>query len=71
MLMHATSDLDFFGRLKSFIGHGLTRAIYPHMMPNRETEIFRRLLRPDFPDLMELAKKVNPVSDKFHPCRFL
>lgn len=73
MLMEAGSKMTFYERVKSFIGHALFKFMYPRrvlflyefqfiqkfrFVPNRETQLFRKHISPDFPDLMELSKQV-------------
>ncbi|CAD6195441.1 unnamed protein product [Caenorhabditis auriculariae] len=55
MLMEATDTMTFYERTKSFIGHGLMKAIWPRLMPALETQIFREEIDPNFPSLLDVA----------------
>ncbi|KHJ96609.1 hypothetical protein OESDEN_03419 [Oesophagostomum dentatum] len=57
LMMDSSDEMDFFQRMKSFIGHALYILVWPWMMPNRETQIFREHWDPDFPDILGLARK--------------
>ncbi|VDO66041.1 unnamed protein product [Haemonchus placei] len=50
LIMESTDEMDFVQRMKSFIGHSIT------MISDPETEIFRELVDPNFPDIVDIAK---------------
>jgi len=60
VLMAASDEMVFFDRVKSFMGSVLMQILFPRLVPNRETAMFRRLIDPNFPDLLDLAK-ISPV----------
>ncbi|CAJ0574190.1 unnamed protein product, partial [Mesorhabditis spiculigera] len=57
MMMESHSAMNFVERTKSFIGIWLFRTIFPRLVPASETEVFRKHISPDFPDLWELSKE--------------
>ncbi|VDL76968.1 unnamed protein product [Nippostrongylus brasiliensis] len=57
MMMESAGDMNFVKRVKSFIGHGITKFVWRRFVANPETELFRQIVSPDFPDLVELASK--------------
>ncbi|KAJ1365482.1 hypothetical protein KIN20_025794 [Parelaphostrongylus tenuis] len=56
-LMDSTDQMDFVERVKSFVGHTLIIALWKRLFADRETEHFRRLIDPHFPDIVDIAKK--------------
>ncbi|KAK6023380.1 UDP-glucoronosyl and UDP-glucosyl transferase [Ostertagia ostertagi] len=61
MFMEKAGEMNFIERTKSFIGHGLMKLLWRRMVADPETEVFRRLISPDFPDLLDLAAKCPVV----------
>ncbi|PIO72537.1 UDP-glucoronosyl and UDP-glucosyl transferase [Teladorsagia circumcincta] len=57
MMMEAAGEMNFVQRVKSVIGHGLMKFFWRRLIADPETELFRRMIRPDFPDLLNLASK--------------
>ncbi|WKY08140.1 hypothetical protein Q1695_007551 [Nippostrongylus brasiliensis] len=57
MMMESAGDMNFVKRVKSLIGHGITKFVWRRFVANPETELFRQIVSPDFPDLVELASK--------------
>ncbi|CAJ0597902.1 unnamed protein product [Cylicocyclus nassatus] len=56
-LMQESSDhMSFLERGKSLMGHILMPFFWKRMLANRETAIFRKIVGPDFPDIVDLAK---------------
>ncbi|CAJ0602752.1 unnamed protein product [Cylicocyclus nassatus] len=55
-IMEAADRMSFLERTKSFLGHLLLVPMWKRLLADRETEIFREQLDPDFPDLVDLAK---------------
>ncbi|RCN32487.1 hypothetical protein ANCCAN_21706 [Ancylostoma caninum] len=62
MMMDVAGEMNFWERTKSLIGHGLMKFFWRRLVADPETELFRRLIRPDFPDLVELSSKCPLVS---------
>ncbi|VDM79218.1 unnamed protein product, partial [Strongylus vulgaris] len=56
LMMDSGDEMDFIRRTKSFIGHTLLNLLWPWMVPNKETQIFREHWDSNFPDIMDLAK---------------
>ncbi|RCN31059.1 UDP-glucoronosyl and UDP-glucosyl transferase [Ancylostoma caninum] len=57
MMMESSDEMDFYQRTKSFIGHTLYNLVWPRMVVNKETQIFREHWDLEFPDIMDLMKK--------------
>ncbi|KAJ1359385.1 UDP-glucuronosyltransferase 1-1 [Parelaphostrongylus tenuis] len=57
MMMEAVDQMTFFERVKSFVGHTLTIALRKRMVLDRYTELFRKLIDPNFPDIVDIVKK--------------
>ncbi|KIH64621.1 UDP-glucoronosyl and UDP-glucosyl transferase [Ancylostoma duodenale] len=57
MMMEAAGELNFMQRVKSMIGHGLTKLIWTRLVAVPQTQLFRTLISPGFPDLQDLAAK--------------
>ncbi|RCN32247.1 UDP-glucoronosyl and UDP-glucosyl transferase [Ancylostoma caninum] len=57
MMMEAAGELNFMQRIKSLIGHGLTKLIWTRLVAVPQTQLFRTIISPDFPDLQDLAAK--------------
>uniref|UniRef100_A0A0N4ZAL3 glucuronosyltransferase n=1 Tax=Parastrongyloides trichosuri TaxID=131310 RepID=A0A0N4ZAL3_PARTI len=58
MIADMGDQLNFIERVKSFIGHTIFPYVYHHMLiTDKETEIFRRIISPDFPNLLDLSQK--------------
>ncbi|CAD6195440.1 unnamed protein product [Caenorhabditis auriculariae] len=57
IMMESTDTMTFFERMKSFIGHALTKILYPYFTISEETQIFRDEIDPNFPHLLEIASK--------------
>ncbi|EYC18395.1 hypothetical protein Y032_0027g1497 [Ancylostoma ceylanicum] len=57
MMMDVAGEMTFWERTKSLIGHGLMKFFWRRWIADPETELFRRLIRPDFPHLIELSSK--------------
>ncbi|KAH7729896.1 UGT-62 protein [Aphelenchoides avenae] len=69
MLMDASDKMTFFQRVKSFFGYFIVTYFHHHVVAPKETEVFRRVVDPSFPDLRELSRKVPLVmvnSDEFY-----
>uniref|UniRef100_A0A7I4YNP2 glucuronosyltransferase n=1 Tax=Haemonchus contortus TaxID=6289 RepID=A0A7I4YNP2_HAECO len=56
MIMESTDEMDFVQRMKSFIGHSITPSIWKKLISDPETKIFRELVDPNFPDIVDIAK---------------
>ncbi|KAK6751091.1 hypothetical protein RB195_002828 [Necator americanus] len=57
LMMESSDEMDFIERTKSFIGHNIYNLVYPWMVPNKETQMFRDHWDPEFPDIMDLLRK--------------
>ncbi|RCN31066.1 UDP-glucoronosyl and UDP-glucosyl transferase, partial [Ancylostoma caninum] len=57
IMMAAAGEMSFLQRTKSLIGHGLMKVFWKRLIADPETELFRTLVSPDFPNLLELAAK--------------
>uniref|UniRef100_A0A0K0DMZ8 UDP-glucuronosyltransferase n=1 Tax=Angiostrongylus cantonensis TaxID=6313 RepID=A0A0K0DMZ8_ANGCA len=57
MLMESSDKMNFVERVKSFVGHTLIIAFWKRMFADRETELFRELIDPNFPDIVDVAKE--------------
>ncbi|EYC41898.1 hypothetical protein Y032_0552g3349 [Ancylostoma ceylanicum] len=66
LMMESSDEMDFVQRTKSFIGHTLYNLIWPWIVVNKETQIFREHWDPEFPDIMDLIKKCPLVSMNFY-----
>uniref|UniRef100_A0AC35UEX5 Glucuronosyltransferase n=1 Tax=Rhabditophanes sp. KR3021 TaxID=114890 RepID=A0AC35UEX5_9BILA len=56
-VMESDDQMTLFERTKSFIGHTITPYVYhEYMITSKETELFRKYISPDFPDLRDLGK---------------
>ncbi|KAK5983238.1 UDP-glucoronosyl and UDP-glucosyl transferase, partial [Trichostrongylus colubriformis] len=62
MMMEMAGEMKFFERVKSMIGHGLMKLLWRRLVADPETAVFRQMIRPDFPDLLDLAAKCPLVS---------
>ncbi|KAK6047410.1 hypothetical protein COOONC_15085, partial [Cooperia oncophora] len=56
-MMASTDEMDFLERTKSVIGQFLTIFLWRRRFADPETAIFRELVDPNFPDLVEIAKE--------------
>ncbi|KAL6738216.1 hypothetical protein Aduo_011787 [Ancylostoma duodenale] len=56
-IMESTDQMNFLERTKSLAGHILTIPVWKWMMAGKETAMFRELVDPNFPDLVELAEQ--------------
>uniref|UniRef100_A0A1I7W788 Uncharacterized protein n=1 Tax=Heterorhabditis bacteriophora TaxID=37862 RepID=A0A1I7W788_HETBA len=68
MMMESSDTMTFFERMKSFVGHFLTTFMWKRMMADKETALFRELVDPNFPDLIDIAKNCSLVRIKMHNC---
>ncbi|ETN83568.1 UDP-glucoronosyl and UDP-glucosyl transferase [Necator americanus] len=57
MVMESSDHMNFIERTKSFIGLTLVPFVWRRIFADGETAIFRELIGPDFPDLVDVAKK--------------
>ncbi|KAJ1365480.1 UDP-glucuronosyltransferase 1-1 [Parelaphostrongylus tenuis] len=57
MMMESADQMNFVERVKSFVGHTLSVALWKRMFADRETEFFRKLIAPNFPDIIDIAKE--------------
>ncbi|KAK6751633.1 hypothetical protein RB195_003197 [Necator americanus] len=57
MIMESSDHMNFIERTKSLIGHTLVPFVWRRIFADDETAIFRELIGPDFPDLVDVAKK--------------
>ncbi|KHJ96613.1 hypothetical protein OESDEN_03423 [Oesophagostomum dentatum] len=57
MMMEVAGEMTFVERTKSVIGHWLMKFFWKRLIADPETEVFRRVIHQDFPDLMDLASK--------------
>ncbi|KAK6045819.1 hypothetical protein COOONC_16675 [Cooperia oncophora] len=57
MMMGAAGEMNFLQRMKSVIGHALMKFFWKRLIADPETELFRQMIHPDFPDLLDLASK--------------
>ncbi|KHJ85976.1 hypothetical protein OESDEN_14286 [Oesophagostomum dentatum] len=57
LMMEAVGDMSFAQRVKSVIGHGLTKLLWTKLIAEPQMELFRTHVSPDFPDLLELASR--------------
>ncbi|KHJ99286.1 hypothetical protein OESDEN_00711 [Oesophagostomum dentatum] len=76
-LMDSTDEMNFIERTKSFIGHISSELMWPRklekfriplnfrMVVNTETQIFRDYWDPNFPDILDLARKCPLVIVSF------
>lgn len=67
MLMAAHDTMTFFERTKSLIGHVIMAVMWPRMSANPETEIFRELVDPNFPNLLEIGANCPLVMVNSNP----
>ncbi|VDM52849.1 unnamed protein product, partial [Angiostrongylus costaricensis] len=56
-IMESSDQMNFVERVKSFVGHALTIPLWKRMLSDRETELFRNLIGPNFPDIVDVAKE--------------
>uniref|UniRef100_A0A0N4ZAL4 glucuronosyltransferase n=1 Tax=Parastrongyloides trichosuri TaxID=131310 RepID=A0A0N4ZAL4_PARTI len=59
MMADMGDKMTFYQRIKSFIGHTIYPYMYHTSITDRETELFRRIISPDFPSLRELSKNCS------------
>ncbi|CAJ0959376.1 unnamed protein product, partial [Mesorhabditis belari] len=59
--MDAAAKMTFYERIKSLIGHIMMKCLYPRMIPSKQTELFRKYLSPDFPDLYTEVARSAPL----------
>ena len=59
-------NMNFFQRLTNFVARITIPIIIPKMVVDKETEIFRKFVRPDFPDLRDLAKNCPLIMVNSH-----
>ncbi|CAJ0602832.1 unnamed protein product [Cylicocyclus nassatus] len=57
MMMDSADEMNFYERTKSLIGHIISSFMWPWKITNKETKIFREYWDPNFPDILDLAKK--------------
>ncbi|KAK0409464.1 hypothetical protein QR680_004553 [Steinernema hermaphroditum] len=57
IMSDASDEMTFVQRVKSQIGQILFPVIYPGMIPNPQTALFRKHIDPNFPDLRALGKE--------------
>ncbi|RCN26391.1 hypothetical protein ANCCAN_27883 [Ancylostoma caninum] len=57
IIMESTDHMNFLERTKSLAGHTLTIPVWKWILADKETALFRELLDPKFPDLIELAEQ--------------
>ncbi|KAK6751119.1 hypothetical protein RB195_002848 [Necator americanus] len=57
MMMDVAGEMNFIERTKSVIGHVLMKVLWKRLVADPETELFRSLIRSDFPDLVDLSSK--------------
>ncbi|KAK6751127.1 hypothetical protein RB195_002851 [Necator americanus] len=57
IMMDSTDEMDFLERTKSLIGHLMTIPTWKWMLNDPETAMFRELIDPNFPNLIDLAKQ--------------
>ncbi|KAJ1365474.1 UDP-glucuronosyltransferase 1-1 [Parelaphostrongylus tenuis] len=57
VLMGSADQMNFVERLKSFIGHTVFITLWTRTLFDRETELFRKLIDPNFPDIVDIARK--------------
>ncbi|KAK5985568.1 UDP-glucoronosyl and UDP-glucosyl transferase, partial [Trichostrongylus colubriformis] len=55
-LMESMDKMNFLERTKSFVGHSVLPAIWKKTFADRETEVFRQEIDPNFPDIVDVAK---------------
>ncbi|PIO62760.1 hypothetical protein TELCIR_15670, partial [Teladorsagia circumcincta] len=57
LMMESIDEMNFYERTKSFIGYNLGNFLFPRMVVNKETAIMREHWDPNFPDILDLARK--------------
>ncbi|TKR69352.1 hypothetical protein L596_021525 [Steinernema carpocapsae] len=57
IMSDASDEMTFIQRFKSQIGQFLFPLIYPRLVINPQTAIFRKLIDPNFPDLRDLGRQ--------------
>ncbi|TKR70515.1 hypothetical protein L596_022536 [Steinernema carpocapsae] len=57
VMSDSSDEMDFTQRFKSQIGQFIFPLIYPRLITNPETEVFRKHIDPNFPSLRELGKQ--------------
>ncbi|EYC18400.1 hypothetical protein Y032_0027g1500 [Ancylostoma ceylanicum] len=62
MIMESADHMNFIERTKSLIGHTILPILWKRMFADGETAIFRELVDPNFPDIVDLAKECPLVS---------
>ncbi|RCN27719.1 hypothetical protein ANCCAN_26545 [Ancylostoma caninum] len=55
--MESSDHMNFLERTKSLIGHTLTSLLWKRLFADGETAIFRELIDPNFPDIVDVAKE--------------
>ncbi|CAJ0602855.1 unnamed protein product [Cylicocyclus nassatus] len=53
----SSDHMNYKERAKSLLGHMLTPIVWRKLFADRETAIFRELIDPEFPDIVDIAKK--------------
>ncbi|KAL6738214.1 hypothetical protein Aduo_011785 [Ancylostoma duodenale] len=61
LAMESTDSMNFYERTKSLIGHVMTSLVWDRFVASPETELFRELVDPTFPNLIELAEECSLV----------
>ncbi|KIH64619.1 UDP-glucoronosyl and UDP-glucosyl transferase [Ancylostoma duodenale] len=57
MIMESADHMNFIERTKSLIGHTITPFLWKRMFADGETAIFRELVDPNFPDIVDVAEE--------------
>ncbi|CAJ0602826.1 unnamed protein product [Cylicocyclus nassatus] len=57
VMIDSSDVMNFKERIRSFIVHMLFVPIWKRMIADKETAIYREVLEPNFPDLLELGKR--------------
>ncbi|KHJ96996.1 UDP-glucoronosyl and UDP-glucosyl transferase [Oesophagostomum dentatum] len=57
LAMASSDHMNFIERTKSLIGYGMEIILWKWFIADKQTVIFREVLDPHFPDLVELGKK--------------
>uniref|UniRef100_A0A1I7ZEG1 UDP-glucuronosyltransferase n=1 Tax=Steinernema glaseri TaxID=37863 RepID=A0A1I7ZEG1_9BILA len=69
MMSDASDEMTFGQRVKSQIGQALMPLLYPKLIVNPQTALFRKHIDPNFPDLRELGRQCPLVmvnSNEFY-----
>lgn len=67
MLMVSPDTMTLYQRTKSLLGHTLMKLIWPRLVADPETQIFREEWDPNFPHLLDLAANTSLVMANTHP----